>query len=146
MTRVGLKLEHPCRECGEDFRPIYGDKRRVFCSDACSQAWGRHARRGRGTDGPRRRGANKIRRLRPRLLGRFEGRCGICGRVIDLTLHYLHPLALTIDHIVPLAAGGSDDDANLWPAHRHCNEDKGDELGWRVGGLHSMWSRGGGSV
>lgn len=39
-------------------------------------------------------------------------------------------MALTIDHIVPVGAGGGDDEANLWPAHRICNEEKGDDLGW----------------
>jgi 5-methylcytosine-specific restriction endonuclease McrA len=35
---------------------------------------------------------------------------------------------LTIDHIVPLAVGGSDRLDNLQPAHRMCNVEKGDDL------------------
>jgi hypothetical protein len=34
----------------------------------------------------------------------------------------------TRDHIVPLAAGGSDRLDNLQPAHRMCNVEKGDDL------------------
>jgi 5-methylcytosine-specific restriction endonuclease McrA len=73
---------------------------------------------------------DRIRRLRPRLLERYGGRCGICTLPIDLALPWNHPLALTIDHIHPVSAGGSDDESNLWPAHRRCNEEKGDEVGW----------------
>jgi 5-methylcytosine-specific restriction endonuclease McrA len=35
------------------------------------------------------------------------------------------PLAATIDHIVPLAAGGDDTKANVQLAHRRCNTRKG---------------------
>jgi 5-methylcytosine-specific restriction endonuclease McrA len=134
IRRGGREFE--CRYCGEHVVAEYGDKRRIHCSDDCSI---RHARRTCGRTGVgrlRRRGAKRIRRLRPLLLDRYGGCCGICGRVIDTSLHWLHPLSLTIDHIHPLSAGGSNNESNLWPAHRRCNEDKGDEVGWRVGGLH----------
>ncbi len=35
---------------------------------------------------------------------------------------------LEIDHIVPLAAGGSDDEANLWLACPLCNGHKSDKI------------------
>lgn len=45
-----------------------------------------------------------------------NGICHICGQ----------PAADAIDHIVPVALGGSDDPMNLAPAHTSCNTAKGD--------------------
>jgi len=36
-----------------------------------------------------------------------------------------HPLAFVVDHVVPLALGGSDEILNLRPAHSRCNLRKG---------------------
>lgn len=120
-----------CRHCGASFTPGYENKRRVFCSPECAE------RRRYGdlsnTELTRRRSAKRIRRLRPRILERYEGRCGPCGQPIDLELPWLHPLSLTVDHITPISAGGGDAIENLWPAHRRCNEEKSDDLGWRPG-------------
>lgn len=45
-----------------------------------------------------------------------QGICHLCGK----------PYADTIDHIVPVAHGGSDDVSNLKPAHTSCNSRKRD--------------------
>ncbi len=42
-------------------------------------------------------------------------RCHLCGRLG----------ADTLDHIVPLAAGGANEPGNWAPAHRSCNASKG---------------------
>lgn len=47
-------------------------------------------------------------------------RCGYC-----LTHQDYVPWTLEIEHIVPLAAGGSNDDSNLWLACHACNLFKG---------------------
>ena len=55
--------------------------------------------------------------------------CGICGRPVDFSLKYPHPLSPTIDHIIPLAKGGHPSDIdNLQLAHRCCNRQKSDKL------------------
>ena len=61
--------------------------------------------------------------------------CAICGRPIDLTAprwilkdgrRVLSPWSLEVDHVQPIAAGGSIDSIdNVQPAHRACNERKG---------------------
>ena len=55
--------------------------------------------------------------------------CGICGRPVDFTLHYPHPLSPCIDHIIPIAKGGHPSDIdNLQLAHWTCNRQKSDKL------------------
>ena len=55
--------------------------------------------------------------------------CGICGKPVDMSLKYPHPLSPCIDHIIPVAKGGhlSDID-NLQLAHWTCNRQKSDKL------------------
>ena len=55
--------------------------------------------------------------------------CGICGRPVDFSLKYPHPLSPTIDHIIPISKGGHPSDINnLQLAHRCCNRQKADKL------------------
>lgn len=57
-------------------------------------------------------------------------RCGICGERVDMTLKHPDPGFPSIDHIVPLAKGGSDiDPANLQLSHLRCNLAKRDRGG-----------------
>lgn len=55
--------------------------------------------------------------------------CGICGKPVDKSLRYPHPLAPCIDHIIPIAKGGHPSDiSNLQLAHWTCNRQKSDKL------------------
>jgi hypothetical protein len=50
-------------------------------------------------------------------------RCGYC-----LSSERLTGISLTLDHIIPLAAGGKTEENNLWVACRPCNEFKGTQI------------------
>jgi 5-methylcytosine-specific restriction endonuclease McrA len=53
--------------------------------------------------------------------------CWLCGHRIDTRLGPLDPLSFAVDHVIPLARGGSPHDpSNLRPSHRRCNARKGD--------------------
>lgn len=54
--------------------------------------------------------------------------CGLCDEEIDLELKWPDPMSLTIDHIIPLALGGTNEDINLQPTHQKCNFKKGARL------------------
>lgn len=55
--------------------------------------------------------------------------CGICGMPVDKTLRYPHPLAPTVDHIIPLNKGGHPSSMeNLQLAHWMCNRQKSDKV------------------
>ena len=53
------------------------------------------------------------------IYNRSKGRCGICGKFVPYDVY-------TIDHIVPLAKGGTNAMDNLQCAHSWCNYAKGD--------------------
>lgn len=55
--------------------------------------------------------------------------CGICGKPVDFSLKYPHPLSPTVDHIIPIAKGGHPSDiSNLQLAHFQCNRLKSDKV------------------
>lgn len=80
-----------------------------YCAAHKPKPWGTSRRRDRRTVS----GWEEQRRAR-RILARFMGCCHICGR----------PGATEVDHIVSLAYGGGDDEANLAPVHVDCHRDK----------------------
>lgn len=55
--------------------------------------------------------------------------CGICGKPVDFSLKYPHPMSPTIDHIIPINKGGHPSDIdNLQLAHFCCNRAKSDKI------------------
>lgn len=44
---------------------------------------------------------------------------------IDPEAKHPHPLSFTRDHVIPVSVGGADDLMNLRPAHKICNERRG---------------------
>ena len=51
--------------------------------------------------------------------------CGICGRPVDFNRLFPDPWSATIDHIIPIAKGGSPANLeNLQLAHLRCNRMK----------------------
>lgn len=56
-----------------------------------------------------------------------QGRpCHLCGRPIDYDLPAGDPMSFEVDEIVPVSKGGSPYDRdNVAPAHRICNERRG---------------------
>ncbi len=66
---------------------------------------------------------NSDQKLRRRLALWQAGKrkCWICRRQIAFS-------EMTLDHVMPKSKGGTDALANLRPAHRHCNELKGDDV------------------
>uniref|UniRef100_A0AAU8GSR7 HNH endonuclease n=1 Tax=Mycobacterium phage Pharb TaxID=3136626 RepID=A0AAU8GSR7_9VIRU len=74
-------------------------------------------------------GRNTARRDRFRRAVRRRGDdCHLCGLPIDYDLPHDHELSFQIDHITPLARGGTDTLDNIGAAHRKCNRDKSDTM------------------
>lgn len=54
--------------------------------------------------------------------------CHICGRAIDYSLPSGDPMSFEVDEIVPVSKGGSPiDRSNVQPAHRICNQRRGNK-------------------
>lgn len=58
-----------------------------------------------------------------------QNTCGICGKPVEFSYKYPHPLSAVVDHIIPLDKGGHPSDlSNLQLAHRWCNRQKSNKL------------------
>jgi len=112
-----------CKECGRIYQPKFGEIRTIFCSIRCRNKYTRTNEK-------------VIRRLRiengfvepvsrTEIFKRDGWRCHICGRKVNPKLKSPHPMSATIDHIIPLAAGGTHEPKNVALAHMICNSRKG---------------------
>lgn len=113
-----------CRDCGKTYNQEHGNNLRCApCAAARSDAI---------------RGAVKARRRsRERSNGPWEAidrrsiyerdnwRCYLCGQRVSTTAPTSDPLAPTLDHVTPLALGGTHTADNLRLACRACNTAKG---------------------
>lgn len=79
--------------------------------------------------GPNPRKANGSARRKLRDAVRAEGLpCALCGMPIDYSLPAGDPMSYELDEIVPVSKGGSPfERANVQPAHRICNQRKGNK-------------------
>lgn len=108
-------LDRKCVECGKQFRTLYGDKRRHLCSRQCTlKATRRMAK-------AKLKGAGQWKTIHWAVVfDRDKGICQLCGKHVG-TYPVPHPLAATIDHIVPLSRGGVHAYGNVQIAHFSCN-------------------------
>lgn len=108
-----------CQDCGTDIctrHPGQG-----FCAECVRARRSWHDAK----KNHKRRGAGPMKVSRKRLLELRGNRCHICGKVIDLKLSGMHPMGFTIDHLLPVSRGGTNDISNLHVAHRRCNTARG---------------------
>jgi 5-methylcytosine-specific restriction endonuclease McrA len=120
-----------CQECGAEFTPAYGDKRRAFCGKPCSKRYFRRIRRSRERARER---AAKVEPVNPRTVFERDGyRCQLCGyKTLKSKRGSYHPKAPELDHIVPLGQGGEHSYRNTQCACRACNMAKSDGAGGQL--------------
>src|ERR1019366_5468042 len=112
----------PCVDCGKD--AIRWNKycfacRYIHRRDAANMQ--KHIRRARIRD-------SKTETIRVReMYMRDNHLCGICHQPVDMTLRCPHPLSHSLDHIIPLARGGTHTKENVQLAHLICNTRKSDK-------------------
>jgi len=107
-----------CGRCGATFKPTQITHR--YCSLVC---------RSRAKDAHRRYRAHS---KRSAVYERDRSICQLCGEPIDQAIPYPHPMAATLDHIVPVSVGGTHAVTNLQAAHMKCNASKGGGERWRM--------------
>jgi endogenous inhibitor of DNA gyrase (YacG/DUF329 family) len=89
----------------------------IFCSQKCN--YGAHAlqRKLRARTGDE----GKPGYLRAFICNRDKWMCGICGEPVDPELRHPDPRCVSLDHIIPVSHGGSNDLWNLRLTHLVCN-------------------------
>jgi 5-methylcytosine-specific restriction endonuclease McrA len=107
-----------CHRCGVHFVDRNLDTR--FCSARCQRRSDSARRRARES------GADSDGYRRHLVFERDGWRCHMCGELTDPAQVVPHPKAPTIDHLLPLARGGSDTLGNVSTACFKCNCMKGD--------------------
>ncbi len=121
---IASKPDRSCLHCGTQMlKSMRIDA--AFCSEKCNSA--AHA--------VTRQNASRCMTPRPDRLTfraliaeRTNWMCGICGEPVDRAKRHPDPAYGSIDHIVPLSNGGSNDESNLQIAHLLCNLRKGNSL------------------
>lgn len=130
-----------CQHCGREFEQVVYNKVKIYCSRKCARAAWRVANPEKATlmkaIERRRRRAMKMATLHvdidPWAVYERDGwRCGICGRKVRRGLSFPHPMSASLDHIVPLASGGSHTWDNVQCAHFICNSRKGASEGGQL--------------
>lgn len=113
-----------CKECSKVYSSQYGDKKRQFCSKECCEKYS--TRIGKGTRRARQFAA-RYESVNPiAILNRDNWHCKLCGRSTPRKYRgTTKDNAPEIDHIIPLALGGSHTFINLQCLCRKCNQLKG---------------------
>lgn len=118
-ARMEAKPDRNCPICGESIpRTVRADK--VFCSQSCTQ----RARFNSSKADRRLRVehvGDTIRISRAVIYERDGWVCQLCGEPIDRTLAWPDMMRASVDHIVPVSMGGSNETTNLQAAHMQCN-------------------------
>ena len=104
----GLEFERECAKCGAEFIGYSHNAR--FCSSKCR---------------PKKGSRSLSPSLRMAVLERDGWVCHLCGRRIGRTANANSAAGASVDHLVPVSCGGSDDLSNLAAAHRGCNSSRG---------------------
>lgn len=138
-ARESGRAEHPsitdeCSECGESFTYTRYNHGRVVCSERCNRlrakrlnpdAWAARRSRQRAI----RRGrmmTHDAEMIIPRVVFiRDRWCCWICASPVLRSKRAPHPLSPTIDHVLPLALGGTHRYDNVRCAHFLCNARRG---------------------
>lgn len=111
-----------CRICSTWYVSLNND---ATCSTECWEAKRRLDRR-MSKDKRRavKRAAFVANVYRRRVFESDGYRCHLCGKLCDKTKTVPHPKAPTVDHVIPLASGGTHEPSNCRTAHFRCNSRK----------------------
>lgn len=111
-----------CHHCGASYvapRSARGTPPR-YCTPRCTRQANAARRRARQS------GAHVATVKRADVFKRDRYTCRLCGKRLAMKQQVPHPKAPTIDHIIPLADGGTHEMANVQAAHFICNSAKRD--------------------
>lgn len=128
--------KHICKECGKEFIPEYGNKRRTFCSDTCLKEYVHQLSKVRRRRKIKENGEVDLGITLNKLIKRDKDICKMCGKAIDIHDYLINKCGNfivgdkypSIDHIIPIAKGGTHTWNNVQLAHFRCNTLKSDRI------------------
>lgn len=106
-----------CATCGLVFRST--DYRDRFCSLRCRRHESNSRRRAK------REGVRVEAFEFSEVIARDGGKCWICGKAVRKSTKRFDPLGPSLDHLIPISAGGAHTLTNVRLAHLRCNLKKG---------------------
>lgn len=110
-----------CAECGTPF--IHDQPQTITCTAACSRRW--YGRFGKAKRRAVKKSAFVENVYRRKVFERDRWICQLCRKPVARTKAVPHPKAPVLDHIIPLAVGGTHEPSNVQCAHYLCNSLKG---------------------
>lgn len=132
-------IDKECAVCRTLFRPTHRTTR--CCSSRCGLELARQiaylsrlspeakSQTNRQKMHRRRLAGWRAQKGRWRIIGERDGwRCWLCQTDVNPNIIAPDPLSPSVDHVVPLSRGGSDEDSNLRLAHFSCNARRGADL------------------
>lgn len=125
VPRVRSKV---CPTCDAPFATAGHSNQRIYCSEPCYRR-SPSARDQKHEDNARRRARNVgafVAKVSRRAIFERDGwRCQLCRKALKRDAVAPHPLSPSLDHIIPLAAGGTHEPRNVQAAHFSCNTRRG---------------------
>lgn len=119
-----FKVKVKCSECGKEFIPIYGDKKRVFCSKKCCEKNGNRTSKIKREAAIRKVSVESVNPIK--VFDRDNWVCQLCGhKVLRSKRGSYHPRSPELDHIIPISKGGEHSYRNTQCTCRQCNWSKG---------------------
>lgn len=123
------RCERKCAGCGAIFAKPSPQK---FCTQECLWDWRRTGLfpRPKGEKSYRARaeryGVKYEKVIRSKVFERDGWTCGICDEPVDRSVKYPDLMSVSLDHVIPLSAGGSHTYDNVQCSHWYCNVIKND--------------------
>lgn len=120
--RPGKHFGGTCPICLTTFLSIHT---RMTCSPECQAIRDADVRRDHKHRYRARKRDAMVAPVSPLAIYRRDGwTCRLCSDPIDRGADPQSPLAPSLDHVIPLANGGSHEPSNVWTAHMQCNSER----------------------
>lgn len=119
------KYKKNCKHCGKEFITTRSNAK--YCTNECSKKYNWRIAEAIRDKRIRMNGEVHWDITLEKLVIRDKNICYLCNEEVHMDKHYNHNMYGSIDHVVPLAKGGTHTWNNIKLAHRICNSIKSDK-------------------
>lgn len=115
-----------CKECSKHFSST--NKRKLYCSTDCNNKFFNRKKETLRRERIKRNGKVDWGISIERLMKRDRGICYLCDESVNINLDSNRDYYPSIEHVKPIAKGGTHTWDNVKLAHRKCNYEKSDKI------------------